>query len=67
MDIAPRMPDVQSQHGVIVRLVDDAGLAEGEDGILEVLAGREAVDVDAAVVDGALEALAARRAHGKIV
>ena len=61
------MVDLESQHGVTVRLVDDACLAEGEDGILEVPAGREAVDVDVAVVDCALEALSVRRAHGKIV
>ena len=61
------MVDLEPQHGVAVRLVDDAGLAEGEDGILEVPAGREAVDVDVAVVDCALEALSVRRAHGKIV
>ena len=67
LDVEIRMVNLESQHGVTVCLVDDACLAEGEDGILEVPAGRETVDVDVAVVDCALEAFAVRRAHGKIV
>ena len=50
-----------------MRLVDDAGLAEGEDGILEVPAGRETVDVDVAIIHSTLEAFSARSAHGKIL
>ena len=40
LKIEIRMVDLKSQHGVVVCLVDDAGLAEGEDGILEVPAWR---------------------------
>ena len=66
LKIEIRMVDLKSQHGVVVCLVDDTGLAKGEEGVLEVPARREAVDVDAAVVDGALEAISVRREHGKI-